>query len=263
MGAPIGQLTRGTTGYNRLRRSDRWLVHSRRVRAALLSASDPLVVDLGYGALPVTTLEMAERLRMVRNDVRVIGLEIHPDRVQGGAGRPKRHGRIRARRFRIGRAAAGSGARVQRVAPVPGRGGGRRVVDHAAPVGSRRPDRRRHVRRARPAVLLGAARRERTAEPDTGLRPVRHRAPVRSRGATTEGADPSQHRGTTDPHAADAPPTARGPASPAMASSVRECAGAQCWICCAPTDFRWSRRAGACATAFSPCRGLSGAVSLT
>ena len=82
MGAPIGQLTRGTTGYNRLRRSDRWLVHSRRVRAALLSAADPLVVDLGYGALPVTTLEMAERLRMVRNDVRVIGLEIHPDRVR-------------------------------------------------------------------------------------------------------------------------------------------------------------------------------------
>ena len=40
------------------------------------------MVDLGYGALPVTTLEMAERLRMVRNDVRVIGLEIHPDRVR-------------------------------------------------------------------------------------------------------------------------------------------------------------------------------------
>ena len=81
MAAPIGQLTRGTTGYNRLRRSDRWLVHSPRVRAALLSAADPLVIDLGYGALPVTTLELAERLRMVRNDVRVIGLEIHPERV--------------------------------------------------------------------------------------------------------------------------------------------------------------------------------------
>jgi hypothetical protein len=81
MGAPIGQLTRGTTGHNRLRRSDRWLVHSRRVRAALLAAADPLVIDLGYGALPVTTLELAARLRMVRADVRVVGLEIHPDRV--------------------------------------------------------------------------------------------------------------------------------------------------------------------------------------
>src|ERR1700754_3576995 len=82
MSVPIGQLTRGTTGYNRLRRSDRWLVHSPRARAALLSAADPLVVDLGYGALPVTTLELAARLRMVRSDVRVVGLEIHPDRVR-------------------------------------------------------------------------------------------------------------------------------------------------------------------------------------
>ena len=78
---PVGQLTRGTTGYNRLRRSDRWLVHDPRVRASLLSAAAPLVIDLGYGALPVTTLELAGRLRSVREDVRVVGLEIHPDRV--------------------------------------------------------------------------------------------------------------------------------------------------------------------------------------
>src|SRR6476646_4394536 len=81
MGAPIGQLTRGTTGYNRLRRSDRWLVHSRRVRIALQAAIDPPVVALGYGALPVTTLELAARLRVVRADVRVVGLEIHPERI--------------------------------------------------------------------------------------------------------------------------------------------------------------------------------------
>lgn len=78
----MGQLTRGTTGYNRLRRSDRWMVHSARVRAALLAAADPLVIDLGYGALPVTTLELAARLRLVRNDVRVVGLEIDPERVR-------------------------------------------------------------------------------------------------------------------------------------------------------------------------------------
>jgi hypothetical protein len=81
MGAPVGQLTRGTTGHNRLRRCDRWLVHSPRIRTALQSASEPLVVDLGYGALPVTTLELASRLRTVRIDVRVIGLEIDPQRV--------------------------------------------------------------------------------------------------------------------------------------------------------------------------------------
>ncbi len=82
MPQPLGAITRGTTGHNRLRRSDRWLVHSPRVRHALQSAADPLVVDLGYGALPVTTLELAMRLREVRADVRVVGLEIDPDRVQ-------------------------------------------------------------------------------------------------------------------------------------------------------------------------------------
>lgn len=81
MSRPLGQPTRGTTGYNRLRRSDRWLVHSPRVRGGLLSSAVPLVVDLGYGALPVTTLELAARLRSVRPDVQVVGLEIHPDRV--------------------------------------------------------------------------------------------------------------------------------------------------------------------------------------
>ncbi|MDA2891725.1 class I SAM-dependent methyltransferase [Mycolicibacterium sp. BiH015] len=84
MAAPIGQVTRGTTGHNRLRRSDRWLVHSSRVRTALQASPDPLVVDLGYGAKPVTTLELAVRLREVRHDVRVIGLEIEPERVRAG-----------------------------------------------------------------------------------------------------------------------------------------------------------------------------------
>lgn len=78
---PVGIPTRGTTNANRLRRADRWLVHSPRVRAALESAADPVVVDLGYGRLPVTTLELAARLRVVRPDVRVIGLEIDPQRV--------------------------------------------------------------------------------------------------------------------------------------------------------------------------------------
>jgi hypothetical protein len=82
MSAPVGQLTRGTTGYNRLRRSDRWLVHSPVVKAALLRAAEPLVIDLGYGALPVTTLELAARLRAVRADARVVGLEIEPERVR-------------------------------------------------------------------------------------------------------------------------------------------------------------------------------------
>ncbi|MFF0489594.1 class I SAM-dependent methyltransferase [Nocardia sp. NPDC004068] len=81
---PVGAITRGTTGRNRLRRSDRWLTHHDLVTARLRAATDPLVVDLGYGASPVTTLELAARLRRVRPDVRVVGLEIDPARVVPG-----------------------------------------------------------------------------------------------------------------------------------------------------------------------------------
>ena len=59
-------------------------MHEPRVRNALQAATDPLVVDLGYGALPVTTLELAIRLRSLGTDVRVIGLEIEPERVRIG-----------------------------------------------------------------------------------------------------------------------------------------------------------------------------------
>ncbi|MCW2607530.1 MAG: hypothetical protein JWO60_2223, partial [Frankiales bacterium] len=45
------------------------------------SAEPPLVVDLGYGATPVTAVELHERLGAVRPDVEVVGLEIDPDRV--------------------------------------------------------------------------------------------------------------------------------------------------------------------------------------
>lgn len=77
---PQGRVTRGTTNINRLRRVDRWMVHSPRVRAAL-DVPRPLVVDLGYGARPDTTVEMAERLRAVAPDLEMVGLEIDPARV--------------------------------------------------------------------------------------------------------------------------------------------------------------------------------------
>ncbi|HEX6357275.1 class I SAM-dependent methyltransferase [Actinophytocola sp.] len=78
---PLGNPTRGTTNPNRLRRSDRWVAGTHWVREPLLGAADPLVVDLGYGATPVTTVELARRLASVRPDVRVLGLEIDPERV--------------------------------------------------------------------------------------------------------------------------------------------------------------------------------------
>lgn len=75
--SPVGQVTRGTTGTNRLRRVDRWIAR----HPALRRAPDPLVVDLGYGASGVTALELQARLGRVRPDVEVLGLEIDPGRV--------------------------------------------------------------------------------------------------------------------------------------------------------------------------------------
>lgn len=45
------------------------------------SPRPPLVVDVGYGRSPVTCLELFDRLRRVRPDVEVVGVEIDPARV--------------------------------------------------------------------------------------------------------------------------------------------------------------------------------------
>jgi hypothetical protein len=88
---PEGVVTRGTTNPNRLRRADRWIVATQGGR--LRAADRPLVVDLGYGASPVTTVEMYARLRAVCPGVEVLGLEIDPERVAAGtaflAARPR------------------------------------------------------------------------------------------------------------------------------------------------------------------------------
>lgn len=80
MAKPVGAITRGTTNPNRLRRCDRWLAGPQawRLRA---SSTAPIVVDLGYGASPVTAVELRDRLRTVRPDVEVVGIEIDPARV--------------------------------------------------------------------------------------------------------------------------------------------------------------------------------------
>jgi len=77
---PVGTVTRGTTNPNRLRRVDRWLAGPQAWRLRR-SAEPPVVVDLGYGASPVTAVELHERLRRVRPDVQVVGVEIDPERV--------------------------------------------------------------------------------------------------------------------------------------------------------------------------------------
>ncbi len=76
---PRGVVTRGTTNPNRLRRVDNWI--AAHLGGLLTSAPAPLVVDLGYGASPVTTLELRDRLALRCPGLRVVGLEIDPARV--------------------------------------------------------------------------------------------------------------------------------------------------------------------------------------
>ncbi|AOS61282.1 methyltransferase domain-containing protein [Actinoalloteichus hymeniacidonis] len=77
----LGLPTRGTTNPNRLRRVDRWMTGTPAVLRALRAPADPLLIDLGYGSSPVTTLEMARRLGTEVDDLRVLGLEIDQERV--------------------------------------------------------------------------------------------------------------------------------------------------------------------------------------
>ncbi|NQX12088.1 class I SAM-dependent methyltransferase [Microbacteriaceae bacterium VKM Ac-2855] len=75
---PIGAVTRGTTGTNRLRRVDRWIAEQPELRRH----PHPLVVDLGFGASGVTAFELARRLRAANAATEVVGLEIEPSRVE-------------------------------------------------------------------------------------------------------------------------------------------------------------------------------------
>jgi hypothetical protein len=78
----LGLPTRGTTNPNRLRRVDRWVRHA--YREVVEKSDDPLVVDLGYGSSPITTVEMAHRLKPLNPRLRVLGLELDAERVAAG-----------------------------------------------------------------------------------------------------------------------------------------------------------------------------------
>jgi hypothetical protein len=62
---------------------DNWIAS--RLGGVLRSATDPLVVDLGYGDSPTTAIELFTRLRRVRADTTVLGLEIDDERVSRAA----------------------------------------------------------------------------------------------------------------------------------------------------------------------------------
>lgn len=74
----LGQITRGKTALNRLRQID---VYITLVWAHILTSGSPLIVDVGYGAYPWTALEMWERWLPLNPRLRLLGIEIDPERV--------------------------------------------------------------------------------------------------------------------------------------------------------------------------------------
>jgi hypothetical protein len=77
---PVGTVTRGTTNPNRLRRVDRYIA----ALPVLRQTKQPVVVDLGFGASPITAVELLSRLMKVNPEVHVVGIEIERERVERG-----------------------------------------------------------------------------------------------------------------------------------------------------------------------------------
>ena len=77
---PVGSVTRGTTNPNRLRRVDRYLCSL----PVLRTVSAPIVVDLGYGASPITAVELLSRCKEKNPATRLVGVEIERERVERG-----------------------------------------------------------------------------------------------------------------------------------------------------------------------------------
>ena len=77
---PVGTVTRGTTNPNRLRRVDRYIA----ALPVLRRTDSPVVVDLGFGASPITAVELLSRLAKVKPRTHVVGIEIERERVERG-----------------------------------------------------------------------------------------------------------------------------------------------------------------------------------
>jgi hypothetical protein len=63
-----------------LRRIDRFIA----TQPILRQKSTPIVVDLGFGASPITAVELLARLRKVNSNTHVVGIEIDRERVERG-----------------------------------------------------------------------------------------------------------------------------------------------------------------------------------
>ena len=75
---PLGQPTRGKTAPNRLRKTDTFLALA---FPEFVRRMPGWYVDLGYGAYPITSVETLRRLRRLNPALRVLGVEIDPQRV--------------------------------------------------------------------------------------------------------------------------------------------------------------------------------------
>lgn len=74
---PLGNITRGTTNPNRLRRVDRYIAAQ-----PVVSKPGLVAVDLGFGASPITAVELLARLAKPNPSARVAGVEIDRERVE-------------------------------------------------------------------------------------------------------------------------------------------------------------------------------------
>jgi len=72
-------VTRGTTNPNRLRRVDRFIAAQ-----PIAKKLGCVAVDLGFGASPITAVELQDRLAKLNPSVRVVGVEIERERVERG-----------------------------------------------------------------------------------------------------------------------------------------------------------------------------------
>jgi hypothetical protein len=75
---PLGQPTRGKTAPNRLRKTDTFLAVA---FPEFVRHMPGFYVDLGYGFFPITSVETLHRLRRLNPGLRVLGVEIDPQRV--------------------------------------------------------------------------------------------------------------------------------------------------------------------------------------
>ena len=80
---PQAHDTRGKTAHQRLRRLDQFLLA---FAPGLFGQPKAVAVDLGYGRVPITTLEWFERTRSVYPNIRMIGVERDGERVDAASG---------------------------------------------------------------------------------------------------------------------------------------------------------------------------------